>query len=234
MAVNVKMGVDLSGFKSGIQQGTQILKGLNSEMKAAEAEFKATGNAEQLMANKTKTLNSQIQVQKGIVDQAKTALQQMTDAGVDPADKAYQSMYATMMKAQAGMYEAQAALNGLNTSAQEAATGADKLTNSVNSIGKKISLDQVISGIGSITGALEKAASKAVQLGTQLWNSIMDSAAWSDDIGTLAEKLGLTVEQVQQMRVIAAEFEAPVEEIGKTWKKVKMNMTSDSDDVAKA
>jgi len=234
MAVNVKMGVDLSGFKSGIQQGTQILKGLNSEMKAAEAEFKATGNAEQLMANKTKTLNSQIQVQKGIVDQAKTALQQMTDAGVDPADKAYQSMYATMMKAQAGMYEAQAALNGLNTSAQEAATGADKLTSSVNGIGKKISLDQVISGIGSITGALETAASKAVQLGEQLWNSIMDSAAWSDDIGTLAEKLGLTVEQVQQMRVIAAEFEAPVEEIGKTWKKVKMNMTSDSDDVAKA
>ena len=234
MAVNVKMGVDLSGFKSGIQQGTQILKGLNSEMKAAEAEFKATGNAEQLMANKTKTLNSQIQVQKGIVDQAKTALQQMTDAGVDPADKAYQSMYATMMKAQAGMYEAQAALNGLNTSAQEAANGADKLTNSVNGIGKKISLDQVISGIGSITGALETAASKAVQLGTQLWNSIMDSAAWSDDIGTLAERMGLTVEQVQQMKVVAAEFEVPVEELGKTWKKVRMNMTSDSADVAEA
>ena len=234
MAVNVKMGVDLSGFKSGIQQGTQILKGLNSEMKAAEAEFKATGNAEQLMANKTKTLNSQIQVQKGIVDQAKTALQQMTDAGVDPADKAYQSMYATMMKAQAGMYEAQAALNGLNTSAQEAATGADKLTNSVNSIGKKISLDQVISGIGSITGALETAASKAVQLGEQLWNSIMDSAAWSDDIGTLADRMGLTVEQVQQMKVVAAKFEAPVETIAKTWKKVRMNMTSDSADVAEA
>ena len=200
MAVNVKMGVDLSGFKSGIQQGTQILKGLNSEMKAAEAEFKATGNAEQLMTSKTKTLNSQIQVQKGIVDQAKTALQQMTDAGVDPADKAYQSMYATMMKAQAGMYEAQAALNGLNTSAQEAATGADKLTNSVNSIGKKISLDQVISGIGSITGALESAASKAVQLGEQLWNVIMDRAKWADDTATMAAMYGIDIEKFQQMQ----------------------------------
>ena len=200
MAVNVKMGVDLSGFKSGIQQGTQILKGLNSEMKAAEAEFKATGNAEQLMANKTKTLNSQIQVQKGIVDQAKTALQQMTDAGVDPADKAYQSMYATMMKAQAGMYEAQAALNGLNTSAQEAATGADKLTNSVNSIGKKISLDQVISGIGSITGALESAASKAVELGEQLWNVIMDRAKWADDTATMAAMYGIDIDKFQRMQ----------------------------------
>ena len=200
MALNMKMGVDLSGFKSGIQQGTQILKGLNSEMKAAEAEFKATGNAEQLMTSKTKTLNSQIQVQKGIVDQAKTALQQMTDAGVDPADKAYQSMYATMMKAQAGMYEAQAALNGLNTSAQEAATGADKLTNSVNSIGKKISLDQVRSGIDSITSGLENAAKKAVNLGEAIWNNVMDSARLADDILTQASMLDMTPEKYQQYK----------------------------------
>ena len=44
MAVNVKMGVDLSSFNSGIREGQNILKGLNAEMKATEAEFKATGN----------------------------------------------------------------------------------------------------------------------------------------------------------------------------------------------
>lgn len=231
MAVNVKMGVDLSGFKSGIQQGTQILKGLNSEMKAAEAEFKATGNAEQLMANKTKTLNSQIQVQKGIVDQAKTALQQMTDAGVDPADKAYQSMYATMMKAQAGMYEAQAALNGLNTSAQEAATGADKLTNSVNSIGKKISLDQVISGIGSITGALESAASKAVELGEKIWSNILDSARLADDTATQAMYLDMSVEQYQQYKgVFDTIAELTVSDWSKAKRKVEKAMTDPSND----
>ena len=106
MAVNMKLGVDLSGFKSGIQQGTQILKGLNAEMKATEAEFKATGDAEQKMASQTKNLTSQIRVQKGIVDQAQKALDEMTKAGIDQADKAYQQMYATMMKAQQGMYEA--------------------------------------------------------------------------------------------------------------------------------
>ena len=61
MAVNVKMGVDIGGFKQGIQEGQNILKGLNAEMKAADAEFKATGNAEQQLASKTKTLNSQLQ-----------------------------------------------------------------------------------------------------------------------------------------------------------------------------
>ena len=234
MAVNVKMGVDLSGFRSGIQQGTQILKGLNAEMKASEAEFKATGNAEQKLTAQTKNLNSQIQVQKGIVDQAQKALKQMRDAGVDPTDKAYQQMYATMMKAQTGMYEAQAALNGLGASAQSAAAGADQLSQSVNSIGKKMSLDQVIGGIDKITGGLEKAAQKAIQLGEKLFSVIMDTAARADDISEIAEQLGLTDDQVQRMMYVANEFEAPMEQMAKTWKKVKMNMTSDSDEVMKA
>ena len=81
MAVNVKMGVDLSSFNSGIREGQGILKGLNAEMKATEAEFKATGNAEKALADKTKTLNSQLQVQKGIADQAAQALKAMEEAG---------------------------------------------------------------------------------------------------------------------------------------------------------
>ena len=41
MAVNVKLGVDLSQFTSGIREGQNIMKGLNAEMKNAEAEFNA-------------------------------------------------------------------------------------------------------------------------------------------------------------------------------------------------
>ena len=234
MAVNVKMGVDLGGFKSGIQQGTQILKGLNAEMKATEAEFKATGDAEKKLEQQTKTLNSQIQTQKNIIDQAQKALKAMKDAGVKETDAAYQQMYATMMKAQTGMYEAQAALNEIGTSAQQAAVGADKLTQSVGAIGKKVSLDAVISGIDRITDGLEKAAQKALQLGEKLFSVIMDAAARADDISTMATQLGLTDDEVQRMMYVAAEFEAPVEQMAKTWKKVKMNMTSDSEDVMKA
>ena len=200
MAVNVKMGVDLGGFKSGIQQGTQILKGLNAEMKATEAEFKATGNAEQKMASQTKNLTSQIQVQKGIIDQAQKALDSMTKAGIDPADKAYQQMYATMMKAQQGMYEAQAALNSLGDSAQQAAGETNELVTSVNSIGKKISLDQVIGGINSITTGLENAATKAVQLGESIWNAVMDRAKWADDTQTMALMYGIDVDTLQRMQ----------------------------------
>ena len=198
MAVNVKLGVDLSAFTSGIREGQSIMKGLNAEMKATEAEFKATGNAEQMLASKTKTLNSQIQVQKGIANQAAQALKAMTEAGIDPADAAYQKLYATMMNATAGMNNAQAELNALGTSAQGASTSADQLTTSIQNIGKKISLDQVISGIDSITNGLERAGKKALEVGKDIWNNIMDSARMSDDIATQAKWFEMTPEQYQR------------------------------------
>lgn len=225
MAVNVKLGVDLSAFTSGIREGQSIMKGLNAEMKATEAEFKATGNAEQMLANKTKTLNSQIQVQKGIANQAAQALKAMTEAGIDPADAAYQKLYATMMNATAGMNNAQAELNALSGSAQGAAGSADQLTTSVQNIGKKISLDQVINGIDKITSGLESAARKAVQLGQEIWNAVMDAARWADDTSTQAAMFGIDVETYQQMqKLVTNGLDTTVESMLKSQQKFNKNV----------
>lgn len=229
MAVNAKLGVDLSSFESGIRTGQNILKGLNAEMKAVDAEFKATGNSEQMLTNKTRTLNSQLQAQKGIADQAKQALKAMDDAGVKPTDAAYQKLYATMMNATAGMNETQAALNALDGSQQKAATSANNLATSVNGIGKKISLDQVISGINSITSGLEHAAQKAVQLGETIWNSIMDSAKWADDTATQALMFGIDVETYQRMqKLVTNGMDTTVEAMLKSQQKLKKGIGSES------
>ena len=201
---NMKLDVDISSFNANINTAKNILKGLDAEMKATDATFKATGNSEQQLTQKTKTLNSQINMQKSIAQQAQQALKAMTDAGVDPADAAYQRMYATMMNATAGMNNAQAELNSLGASAQNAAAGADQLSSSVQSIGKKMSLEQVQRGIESITSGLEKAAKKAIQLGEELWNSVMNSARWADDTATMAQMYGITVTEYQQMQGLVA------------------------------
>lgn len=229
MAVNVKLGVDIGEFKSGIQSGQAILKGLNAEMKNAESTFKATGNAEQKLASQTKTLNSTIQVQKGIADQARQALEQMTKAGVDPADVAYQKLYATMMNAEAGMHEAEAAMAELGAGAGVAADGADKLSSGLNGISKKISLDQVISGIGKITDGLENAAKKAVKLGEDLWNAIMDSAKWADDTATMAEMYGIDLDTFQRMqKLVTNGLDTSVEAILKSQKKLRKGVGDES------
>lgn len=231
MAVNVKLGVDLSGFNSGIREGQGILKGLNAEMKATEAEFKATGNAEQMLTNKTKVLSQQIRVQKGIATEAEKALKAMTDAGVDPANAAYQKLYATMMNATAGMNNAQAELNSLGESAKGAADGANQLTTSVNNIGKKISLDQVIGGINKITSGLEAAAKKAESIAKSLWNGIMDSAMLSDDIATQARVFDMTPEMYQRYKgVFDTIGEVTMQEWGNVRRKIEKAMEDPSND----
>ena len=229
MAVNVKLGVDIGEFKSGIQSGQAVLKGLNAEMKATEAEFKATGNAEQKLASQTRTLNSQIAAQKYVIDNAKAALEQMTKAGVDPADVAYQKLYATMMNAEAGLHEAEAALNELGAGAGVAADGADKLASGLNGISKKISLDQVISGIGKITDGLENAAKKAVKLGEDLWNAIMDSAKWADDTATMAQMYGIDLDTFQRMqKLVTNGMDTSVEAMLKSQKKLRKGVGDES------
>ena len=232
MAVNVKMGVDIGGFTAGIREGQQILKGLNAEMKATDAEFKATGNAEQKMAQQTKTLNSQLNVQRGIFDQAQKALKKMEEAGIKPTDAAYQKMYATMMNAKAGMSDAQAQLNQLGSDAETAAGKADKLTASMNGLNRKVSLEQVLSGVNAITGGLENAARMAVNLGEQLWNTIMDSARRADDTATMAQMYGIDLDKFLQMqRLVTDGMDTSVDSMLSAQDKLKKGVGKGSTEV---
>ena len=234
MAVNMKLGIDVSAFKSGITQANAQLKTFDAELKFAETTLKKTGDAEAAMSQKTEALNKKLNVQKDVVKQYEKALEDMRKNNVDPMSASYQKMAAAMLNAQSAANETEIQLRELNTTQQATVTTADKLTQSMNGISKKVSLEQVRSGIKSITEGLEGAAEKAVQLGEKLFSVILDSAAQADDISTMATRLGLTDEEVQQINYNAAEFEVTAEQLGKTWKKVKVNMASDSEEIAEA
>ena len=205
MAVNVKMGVDTSGFKQNIQDATAQLKTFDAQLKNAEATMKATGNAEQGLTQKMNALTGKLETQKRMAQQYAQQLEKMRTAGVDPLSKEYQKLAAALLNADTGMKETQAQMESLTSSEVKAADGANKLTQSVNGINRKISLDQVISGINSITSGLENAAKKAVDLGEKLWNTIMDSASRADDTATMAEMYGFDIETFQKMQKLVTD-----------------------------
>ena len=204
MAVNLELGVDLGSFNQGINQAKAQISAFNATLKFAESSFKATGDAEAAMTSKTQALNGKLQAQKSMVQQYAKALEQMRENGVDQTSEAYLKMQRNMILAQASMSDTEAALNGLNSSQQEAAQSADKLTQSVQGIGKKISLDQVIGGIDRITDGLERAAQKAIQFGEKLWATIMDSAKRADDTATMAEMYGIDLQTFKRMQALVA------------------------------
>ena len=231
MAVNMKLGIDVSAFKSGITQANAQLKTFDAELKFAETTLKKTGDAEAALSQKTESLNKKLNVQKDVVKQYEKALEDMRKNNVDPMSASYQKMAAAMLNAQSAANETEIQLRELNSTQQVTATTADKLTQSMNGIDKKISLEQVRSGIKSITDGLERAAEKAIQFGEKLFSVIMESAQQADDIGTMAERLGLTEKEIQQINYNAERFEVTAEQLGTTWKKVKKNMASDNKEI---
>lgn len=223
MGVSYQMSVEYSQFKTGMQQAQASVKTMDAALKANEAQFKATGDAEVYMENKAKSLEQKMRAQKSVYQQAEAALKAMKEHGVDPLDVSYQKMQQTMLNAQAGISDTMAELNGLTSAEQVAATGADKLSGSVSDIGKKLSLDQVITGIGKITSAMENAAKVAVNLGKAIWDNITDSASWADSTATAATVLGMDVEEYQKYQKV---FDTVAEITVADWRKAKQKVQS--------
>ena len=94
---NVKMGADISSFKSGIAAAKSEVKTLDQQMKMLDATLKAEGKSEQTLAMQTQTLNQRMAAQKNMANQAEAALKAMTKAGIDPTSEAYQRMAREML-----------------------------------------------------------------------------------------------------------------------------------------
>ena len=227
---NVKMGADISSFKSGIAAAKSEVKTLDQQMKMLDATLKAEGKSEQTLAMQTQTLNQRMAAQKNMANQAEAALKAMTKAGIDPTSEAYQRMAREMLAAQTGMMETQAALNDLGSSAITAAGGVGQLETGLNGISKKISLEQVKSVVDNISGGLENAAKKAVNLGKAIWENITDVARFSDDTATQAMILNMNVEDYQAYKKV---FDTVGEITVQEWQKAKLKVQKAINDPTK-
>lgn len=221
MGASAKMDVDVSGFVKGMKEAGDSVKVINTMLKQNEAQMKLNGQSEQQMASKASLLNAKLKEQQKAAQNAEQALKAMTDAGVDPASASYQKMQMSLANAQTAMLSTELEIKNLGASSTEAAASADQLTESVQSIGKKISLDQVINGIEKITGGMEKAARKAIDLGKAIWENIVDTARYSDDIATSAMQLDMSIEDYQRYKAV---FDTVGEITVQEWMKAKQKV----------
>lgn len=233
--ISVKMGVTgLSTFKSGMNQAKESVKTLDAELKLNAERYKASGDAETYMANKTKILQQQIKEQEKVVKNAKDALAEMTRNGIDPASTAYQKMQQQLLNAETTLTGMQNNLKGVGTTAKTAATDANTLTTNLKQIGKQVNYDGVINGIGRITSGLEKAAKNVADFASSLWDTMRDAASWADDKQTLAQMYGLDVETLQRMEKTQDKIDTPVEAIIKSQQRLKNSLVYGTDDFQQA
>ena len=220
--VSVKMGVSgIAQFRQGMTDAAASVKTLDAALKTNEKQLQATGDKEAFLASQSNLLKGKIDALKNVVKNAEQALKQMEANGVNKTSKAYQDMQRKLVEAQGAILDTQQDIQNLGTAAEESAGKTDKLASSLGGLNKKISLEQVIGAIGSITSAMEKAAGKAVELGKKLWENITDVAKYSDDVATQAMVLNMDVEDYQKMKAV---FDTVGEITVQEWMKAKQKV----------
>ena len=231
--VSVKMGVSgISQFRSEINQAQASVKTYDSALKLAEKQFRATGNAEQFLQDKTNALQGKLTAQQSAVRSLEAALKSMKDSGVDQASTAYQKMERNLLQAQAAVLDTQNDINNLGAESADAAGKTEKLADSLGGLNKKVSLEQVISGINSITSGMERASGKAIEMGKAIWDNVMNSARWADDSATMALMYGIDLDTfLRVQKLVQNGMDTSVEAILMSQSRMRKNVGSGSDSI---
>lgn len=202
-SANVKLGVEYSQFKRGMNEAQGSVKTLTEALKANESQLKLTGDKELYLKNKVDLLNQQIEAQRTVVANAMKALQELDRNGVDKASKTYQDMERNVYKATDQLNKMQAELKDVETGADLAGKETGEMNDELKNIGKGVSWDNLTTGLDSIIGKLESGARAAVNFGRKIINSAKGSTGWADDLLTTSARTGIDIQKLQQMEQIA-------------------------------
>lgn len=212
--VNVKMGVSgVAQFKNNMNQAKNAVKTLDAQLALSEKQFKASGDAEGYMTEKTELLKAKLEQQKSVVSNAEKALENMTRNGVDRSSAAYQSLYQQMLKAKGEMLDTENAMNGVAESGDEAAKSVDSMNQQLARIGNGVSWENVTDGLGKITDGMAKVIKKAWEVGEAIVKATLGAGSWADELKTTAARYGITTTELQQWRKTANLIDTDVDTI---------------------
>ena len=225
--VNVKMGVTgVAQFKQQINTAKSSLKTLDAQLALNEKQFKATGDAESYMTERSELLKAKLEQQKAVVANTEKALEQMRSNGVERSSKAYQDMYQQMLKAKGEMLDTQSAMEGVAEAGEEAANGVDDMNQQLKRVGDGINFQNVTQSLNKITSGMERAAQRAVQLGKKIVSAMLGAGSYADELTATASAYGLTPEQLQRMEKTSTIIDTSVESIIGAQKKLKKGLGS--------
>ena len=215
-SASVKLGVEYSQFKRGMNEAKESVKTLNAQLKENESQLKLTGDQETYLKNKVQLLNQQIEAQKTVVANAMKALQEMESKGVKPTDTSYQKLKQSVYNATDQLNKMQTELKDVETGADGAGREAGEMNTELQNIGKNVAWGNVAEGLDSITRKLESGARAAVNFGKKVLSSAKDSTQWADELQTTVKQyadMGLTNDSLQRMQKVEEFIDTPVDAI---------------------
>ena len=261
--IGVKMKVEgETSFSKAMKDAAKNTKALDSELKLAQAEFKASGDAQKLMSDRGKILNEQLKEQEKAVSTAQSMLKELAKAGYEQNSSKVMEWRKRLAEAQQSVLEINGALanneKGLDAAgkkyedlgqsmqgiATDANTAKAELSNvdgmasslygSLSTIGSELGWSGLANGVKSINDTIDKVIKKAAQLAQALWDVGVDATVWADNLLTDATVYGIDTTTLQQWQYASRFVDTNVETIIKAREKLNQNMGSSSKEVALA
>ena len=236
----IKTTLKLEGeqqFRSAMKGASDAIKVLNSEQKLAAAQFEATGNKEQFLADKADILRRKIEEQQKAVKAAQEAVQKLKDKGVEPTNKSMQEWTRKLNDSQAYLVRLQGDLNNTEAELQqqgqafeEAGNAAENYSQQLDNIGTGFNLDNMISSLGALEQKLSSALSAVGRLAQGIFDAEVQASKWADDLLTQALMYSMDTETLQAWRYAAQFIDTDVETIISAQDRLMKSMTSDSKD----
>lgn len=227
-------------FQNAMRDASNAIKVLNSEQKLAQAQFEATGNKEQFMADKADILRRKIEEQQKAVNTAQEAVNKLKEQGVDPTNKAMQDWttklnnaktYLTRLEGQLNATESE--LAGQGDAFDDASAAAADYNDELQNIGKGIDFQNVTAILDSMNQGLDRSLEKIKEVSKGVYDAVKESGQWADELLTNATIAGMDVEKYQGYMAASLKFDVDLPDIIGAQQKLLQAMASESDDVAK-
>ena len=220
-------------FKTAMNDAAAAIKVLDSEQKLAQAQFKATGDAEAFATEQTRILNEKIAEQQKAVTAAETAMKQLRDKGVSPTDKTYQQWSVKLNTARTRLVNMESQLDQVTGSMVETRVEADATGESLQNVGKKLEWGNTITSLNTLNQALSSVLDTAGRIAAAVWNAEVDASKWADDLATAAAQTGIDVETYQSWEYASQFIDTNVDTIAKAMNRMAKDVGSESADLIK-
>lgn len=220
---SVKLGVSGIGeFKSAMTQAKNSTRTLESEMKLAQAQFRATGDAETYMQQRASILTQQISQQQAALDAARGAMERLDSQGIDPASASYQQMQRAAYDAERELVRLRQEADRTGDELLDTSTNAETFGSRLKSISTGITFQSITSGLSSVSNVISQVASRV----EQVVNQIIEAGKWADELATTSKQYGLSPEEMQQWENAARFIDTDVNAMLKARDKLMGKMVS--------
>lgn len=239
--ITIEIGGDTSKLSKAIQGVNSDLKSANGALKALDKALKLDPGNVDLLAKKQKELQTAVEDVKQKLDLEKTALEQLkaSDDGSEEMARQQRELEreitqteASLAGYQAELDETDAALSDAADASEEAGQAQEELGEAAQEAGQEArasgegwtATKQIL--VDFAEAAVRVAIDAVKDLANAMGEAVTDSAAYADEIQTLATKTNLSTDTLQEFQYMAGLVDVDLGTITGSMTKLTKSMSS--------